>query len=168
MTDRIDQAVVAIERLLQRFSLDELRLAIARLSSVSSINQIRSTSEANAPRPMRKRKPIERAAALAKIEKSDPAKFRYLVTVEERLRSRELLPHTTELLQVCRTLDKDFKPRKRREETISALIKVLADLPLTALESRLPEILERASSGGDSAYHELARELIGSKYIRGQ
>lgn len=160
MTGRLERAVAAIARLREEFTLDELQSALSKLHQAALTNVI-DTKAAESRRG--KRKPVERSLALMRLEKSDPTKFAYLAKLEKRLRSRELLPNASELLQFCRSVDKDFYPRKKRDEAVSAVMMALSEMPLDDLEERVPQALEATTAGDTDAYHRLARELMGGK-----
>jgi len=176
MDVRVQRLLARLADLRDEFSLDEIKEAIRILEPESQRSRSpltareralrfqSSTPTKRSTRTSQERKRVGRSRAVARLQKTDPAKFQYLAALERRLRTKEALSNTGELARFCQLLDKGFISRNKRDDSISALMATLATRSLNDLRASIPNALASATSGGGDEYHLLARELIGSRH----
>jgi len=112
--------------------------------------------------PLSKAKSATRQRAkdlLASIQDSDPSRYNALARLRERLLSRALLPTAGELRAFERWLGMEDVPKRKREQTVNAIIRFLMEVPTEVVQ----EAERRASSSSlseDKSYAELADTIL--------
>src|SRR5260221_1254524 len=141
MSDRLQRLVALVRDLRAEFTVDEMKAALKIVQSVEKRGQgveVKKRSDTSRVGRSRSRSPVQQSMALSKLAKTDPPKFEYLSKVEAIFRSRQTLPHAVELAKFGRFFDKAFVPRKKRDDSISAIISMLASKPLEELKAKVP------------------------------
>lgn len=110
-------------------------------------------------------KPIDQmtSKAVRDLEKSDPERHQVLSELDKLVRRGEVLETNESLRRFGETVSKDFHARTARRDNISALMSVLAPLPVSELELLIKRVLDNAPKRKSDEYQNLARFLIQGK-----
>lgn len=101
--------------------------------------------------------------AVARLEKTDPQKYRVLSEFEALLRKGQVLPTNDALRRLGETISKDFRTRSSRKENISALMVALASLQKSDLERLIESVLDSSNREKVDQYRNLANYLMHGK-----
>lgn len=112
-----------------------------------------------------KSKPIDQITSkvVRGLEKTDPAKHQILSEFDRLVRQGKVLETNEDLRRFGETISKDFRPRTARKDNISALMSVLAPLPVTDLELLIKPVLDSSPKQKSNEYQNLAEFLIHGK-----
>lgn len=98
-----------------------------------------------------------------RLRESDPDKFRLLSEFSLLLRRGQVLSTLEDLKSFGERISKDFQSRDSRKKTVSALLSVLAQLPLEEIEKLIEFAATFGVAGGTDEYQRLAQFLIKGK-----
>lgn len=97
------------------------------------------------------------------IEKSDPTKYRLLSEFDKLVRQGKVLETNEALRRFGETISKDFRPRKARKDSISALMGILVLLPESDIEQLIKHVIDNSPKRQSDEYQNLASFLIQGK-----
>lgn len=110
-------------------------------------------------------KPIDQiiSKVVRDIEKSNPSKYQILVELDKLVRQGKVLETNEDLRRFGETVSKDFRPRRTRRDSISALMAILVLLPEPDLEQLVERVLYNSPKQQPDEYQNLARYIIHGK-----
>ena len=107
-------------------------------------------------------KPIDQVTskAVLDLEKSAPEKHKILAEFDRLVRQKKVLPTNESLRRFGEKVSKNFRPRSARKDNISAVMAVLAPMPLGDIEMHVKGALDNSPRGAIDEYRNLANYLM--------
>lgn len=174
MNNRISQIALRIALIKEESSESEILQAVRLLEEYGTSSalleylagRVISSSNENDKVSRTKNKPIDEQQSRAVIELNgkDPDKYELLSEFDTLIRKGTVLPEVDDIKRLGRKISKDFVAKKSRREAISALMTVMAELPLNEIKDIFSSSLSAANSDDkENEYQKLARFLIKGK-----
>lgn len=164
MNERSRQVALRIAALLEEFTGEEIRDALALLSgrpAAENLQALLNPPLARSTARRERRSPASRkgeSRVMHQLKLMAPEKYRALAEFEAQIRHGAVLRDLEDVRAFARSIDKSFSPGKSRKDSIGRLIVSLARLDVEAITRAVARA--SAPTTREGSYERLAEHLL--------